>query len=99
MEWWQILWAIMALVLVGPMAYRIIKGDPQLALKSVAGWLGFALILAWVYTNTGVAEWWEAKHGGGRGVAIGVEQPPQPQTQPNQDLSRDLPERPAFPGQ
>lgn len=64
MEWWQILWAIMALVLIGPMVYRIITNDPQMALKSVAGWLGFALLAGWLYANTGIAEWWEAKHGG-----------------------------------
>ena len=64
MEWWQILWAGMALVLIGPMAYRMIKGDPGAALRSVAGWLGFALVAAWLYQNAGIAEWWEAKHGG-----------------------------------
>lgn len=63
MEWWQILWAVGALVLVAPFAYRMIRGNPEAALKSVAGWLGLALSAAWLYQNAGIAEWWEAKHG------------------------------------
>jgi len=77
-----ILWLVMALALVGPAAYRIIRHQPQLALTSVAGWLGIALVAVFVYQYAGVGEWWEAKHGGGG--SFQTEQPEQP-SDPNDD--------------
>lgn len=65
MEWMGILWMVAALILVGPAAYRMIRGNPDAALKSVAFWLGIIVFMAWLYVHGGVGEWWEAKHGGG----------------------------------
>lgn len=62
-DWVGILWAVGALILVAPAAYRMIKGNPDAALKSVAMWLGLALAAGWMYENGGLKEWWEAKHG------------------------------------
>lgn len=71
MEWFQVAFLAAAVVLVAPAAWNIIRHRPDLALKSVAGWLGIAVILAYVFLYTGVGEWWEARHGGNSGFGAG----------------------------
>lgn len=64
MDWLQIVVLLGALILVAPAAWKIIRGRPDLALKSVVFWLGVAVMLGYLYTYTGVGAWWEARHGG-----------------------------------
>lgn len=69
-NWINVIWLILALILVGPMAYHIIRNNPQFALKSVAGWLGIVALLGWIFTNTGIAAWWEERHAGRYGTQV-----------------------------
>ena len=64
MDWLQIVMLVGVLILVGPAAWNIIRARPDLALRSVVGWLGVALLLAYLFTYTEIGAWWTERQGG-----------------------------------
>lgn len=47
-DWTQVIWLLMALILVAPAGWRILRHDRNV-LTYIALWLGIALMLSWVY--------------------------------------------------